>query len=320
MVEKKDLISRVSSERIRDELFRMMEGTSPAASIKVMDRLGVLTSILPELNELKGIKQSLPHRDDVWEHTLRVMDALQNILSVLSTEHNPDKSASWALGLISVRLGRYRQELRNHLVDSFAQGRKIIGLIYLAAAYHDVGKPGTFQMDEDGRIRFYNHQNFGSDIIKARAEQLRLSNDEAAYLSRIVRNHMRPFWLYQSGFDPSRRAVYRFFRDCGEAGVDICLISLADTMATYGPELTSDIWVGHLSVVRKLLEAWWERPQENVKPPPLLTGHDLIQTLKLETGPLIGQLLEAIREAQAAGELHTRDEALVFARDWLKGE
>jgi len=89
-----------------------------------------------------------------------------------------------------------------------------------------------------------------------------LSKPEIDHLTTIVRHHMRPLWLVQSKEPLSRRAIYRFYRDTGPAGVDIALISLADTLATYGPTLPQELWVNQLEVVRALLQAWWEHPRK----------------------------------------------------------
>jgi hypothetical protein len=133
----------------------------------------------------------------------------------------------------------------------------------------------------------------------------------------IVRHHMRPLFLANTGRPPTRRAIYRFFRDTGPAGVDVCLLSLADVLATYGPTLPQDHWENHIEVVRTLLSAWWEQPAESVSPPALVTGHNLIAELGLSPGPLVGELLEAIREAQAAGQVHDRAGAIAYARNYL---
>ena len=52
--------------------------------------------------------------------------------------------------------------------------------------------------------------------------------------------------------------------------------------------------------------------------PLMLDGHDVMTEFDLNPGPLVGELLEAIREAQATGKVNTREEVLVFARDWIK--
>jgi len=56
--------------------------------------------------------------------------------------------------------------------------------------------------------------------------------------------------------------------------------------------------------------------QERVTiPPKLVSGHDLINTFGLSPGPKIGKLLEAVREAQASGEITNREEALSYIRE-----
>jgi hypothetical protein len=128
---------------------------------------------------------------------------------------------------------------------------------------------------------------------------------------------MRPLLLTQTGKPPTRRAIYRFFRDAGPAGVDVCILSLADMLGTYGPALPVETWADLLEVVRVLLQAWWEQPEESVSPPPLLNGHELVDELKIEPGKIVGEILEAIREAQASGTVQTRLEALDLARSMV---
>jgi hypothetical protein len=123
--------------------------------------------------------------------------------------------------------------------------------------------------------------------------------------------------LAHTGELPSRRATYRFFRDCGEAGLDICLLALADTLGAYGPTLPQEVWRRLLDVVRALLQTYWEEPDQRIAPSALLTGNDLIRSFDLKPGPLIGRLLEALRESQAAGEVNNQQQALDFAADWL---
>ena len=190
-------------------------------------------------------------------------------------------------------------------------------MLFLAALYHDVAKPDTRQLDDQGRYRFFDHDQIGAGVVERRAAALNLSNEEIARLGTIVRQHMRPMLLAQAEQPPTRRAIYRFFRDSGEAGVDICLLSMADVLATYGQGLPQAVWERHLDTVRQLLEAWWEHPAESVSPPALLNGHDLMEALELKPGKQVGVLLEMIREAQAAGQVNDREAALELARAGL---
>ena len=133
-----------------------------------------------------------------------------------------------------------------------------------------------------------------------------------------MRVHFHSNRLESEAKTPSRKAIYRFFRDAGEAGVDLVLLALADTRATRGHTLTQETWAAVLDTCRIFLENYWEKPAETVSPPRLLDGNEAMAELGLKPGPRVGEVLEAIREAQATGKINTREEALDFARNWLK--
>jgi hypothetical protein len=266
---------------------------------------------------MKYVKQSPPHRYDVWEHTVQAVKELEHVLNVLSPVHDPERYASWASGFLSVQLGRYREYLNAHLDQVISQGRRVRDLSYLAALYHDSGKPQTSTISDNGRIRFFDHENVSTEIIERKSRELRMSTDESRFLSTVISNHMRILSLLHSDREISRKAVYRFFRDTNEAGIDVCLLSLADTLATYGPELPHNVWANQLAVVRRLFEAWWDKPEEEVQPPMLIKGGELIAELKIIPGPIVGELLEAIREAQATGQVSSRQQAVDLARELL---
>ena len=306
-------LEQVSPERVRDELFRILDGPQPATGIRLLDILGALALILPELPSLKGVSQPPPHISKVWEHTLEVLQRLDQVLDVLALQYDQEHAASWALGFISVQLGRYRKQLHEHLHTSLNPERNLRGLLFLAALYHDAGKPITRQVDETGRIRFFEHEQVSAEQAAQRGRLLRLSNTEIERLTVIVRNHMRPLLLAQSGAPPTRRAIYRYFKACGAAGIDVGLLSLADCLAAFGSTLPHETWARHLLVVRTLFEAWWENPEQAVSPPSLLNGYDLMRNFDLQPGPVVGQLLEAIQEAQAAGQINSREQALKLA-------
>ena len=318
------LLRRVSAERQRDELFKILEGPRPDASVRALELLGVLPVLLPELPALKGVEQSAPHVHDVWAHTLAVLRRLDEILAVLAPQYDEAKSNADLLnGLLVLHLGRYRQQIGEHLAASLNTDRSARALLFFTALYHDVCKPQAKSVEESGRIRFLGHDEQGALVAMKRGMALHLSNDELDRLKLVIFHHMRVHALTSrklAGKDPSRKAIYRFFRDAGEAGVDLILLALADTRATYEQTLTQEQWVACLEVCRSLLEAWYEKAEEIVAPPQLLNGDDLMVELKMSPSRAVGQLLELIKEEQAAGHVSTREEALAFAREWLADE
>ncbi len=315
------LLPKISPERVRDELFKILAGARPDAAMRALEMLGVLPGLLPELTELKGVEQSAPHVYDVWTHTLAVLRHLEGILGALAPRYDENKAnADLMNGLLVLRLGRYRAQISQHLGTLLNPDRSARALLFFAALYHDVSKPQTRTIEEGGRIRFLGHDELGARTAGERGAALRLSNDELERLRTIIKLHMRVHFhasRKEAGVEISRRALYRFFRDSGESGVDLILLALADTRATYDHAMTQDHWAAALDVSRALLEAWYEKAEEIIRPPQLINGGDLIKEFKQKPGPEIGKLLEAVRETQAAGNLSTRAEALAFVQGWL---
>ncbi len=315
----KDL-NQVSAERLRDELFRLFQAPKLATSLRALDLLGALEPMLPELAGLKGVEQSPPHAFDVWEHSLQVVDKVEHTISLLGENYKPEGASDLHSGLVVLRLGRYRSQLSALLAREPVTGRARRDLLLFAALFHDAAKPAARSVEDGGRIRFIDHETPGAALVLRRGKALHLSNAELDYLESVVRHHGRPFALTQTGAAPTRRAIYRFFRDTGDVGVDICLLSLADFMGKYGAELPQDALAEHLETLRALLEAYFEQLDQVVSPALLLSGDDLMAELRLQPGPKIGALLEALREAQAVGEVHDRAEALALAQSLLDRE
>jgi putative nucleotidyltransferase with HDIG domain len=311
-------LTRISPERLRDELFRILANPHPGTSIRILDKLNTFEYFLPEVCMLKEVQQSQPHVMDAWNHTLDILNRLENLLDVLRPGYTPDKADNLVMGLVIMQLGRYRQQLAEHLSNALNPDRPHRGLIFLAGLYHDVGKKKTQTVDADRKIRFIGHDQIGSKMVAKRGQALKLSNLEIERLGTIVSHHMRPSLLSHLEESLSRKAVYHFFKDTGAAGVDICILSLADMLATYGPTLPQDRWIRHLEVVRSLLGAWWEDKEERVFPTTMINGNELMEALELSPGPQVGYLLEAIHEAQINHEIHDQTEAICLARRLLQ--
>jgi poly(A) polymerase/tRNA nucleotidyltransferase (CCA-adding enzyme) len=109
--------------------------------------------------------------------------------------------------------------------------------------------------------------------------------------------------------------VARFFRDTEDAGPDVLLHELADHLAARGPHIDPADWRDHLAWSSAMLDAYWGRSPEQMRP--LLNGNELMAALGIAPGKLVGELLNEVHEAQAAGEIGTPEEALDVARQAL---
>jgi poly(A) polymerase len=146
-------------------------------------------------------------------------------------------------------------------------------------------------------------------------ERLRFSNREVSLVESLVYHHLRPAQMTNDEL-PTQRAIYRYFRDTGEAGIDVLLLALADYLASRGPLASMEEWRNHCQLVNYIL-AEHDKQQVKILPVKLIDGDDIMDEFDLTPGPLVGRLLAMVSEAHASGELSTREEALALVQTEL---
>jgi putative nucleotidyltransferase with HDIG domain len=281
-------VASVSAERVRDELLAMLAGRAGVA-LRRLDALGLLTVVMPEIEPMRRTTQPAPHRFPVLEHSLRAVDGADVVVAAPQ------------------RLVPFGEELRAHLAQPLGGGVDRAHVLKLGALLHDVSKPETRRLI-DGRVRFFEHDILGAARARAVGERLRLPERAVAVLERLVRQHLRPMHLAQSGA-VSARARYRFYRDLGADTRDLLLLTLVDAAAVTGHSPLA-LWP-RAELIRELLGGFQEQRREAAAPP-LVRGDDVMQRFGISPGPAVGDLLERAREAQALGLVHTREEALAY--------
>ncbi|MEK7282139.1 MAG: HD domain-containing protein [Chloroflexota bacterium] len=296
-----DLIAGMAGERLREELMRILSRPGTYDWFRFLDKVGLLGSLFPELSAAKGVQQPPEHFWNVFDHSLETVRAVESLL----------QEGSWGE---AVSLAPWSPQLAEYFhedVSSFP--RK--ALVKLAALLHDVAKPQTRTVEESGKMRFLGHAQEGAATARGIMERLRFSQREIKFVDSLIYHHLRPAQMGDGGL-PTPRAIYRFFRDTQEAAIASLFLSLADHLAARGPQLIEESWRGHIQQTQYILDEYLHRQQE-VKPPKILDGHDLIRIFELKPGPVVGQLLDVVKEAQAAGEVSSREEALDLVKRQL---
>lgn len=309
------LIANVAAERVRDELLRLLALPHATPWLHYMDAIGVLTRIIPELEPARACAQPSVHFLPVLAHTLETVTAVEWLLGGIFATPNAPAAVTQPVAVQThpdlTRALPYTARLRDHLAAPVNGWPSRATLLKLAALLHDNAKPQTRQIKTDGGISFYGHQQIGAAVAVQIGRRLRLSRAATEYIALVVREHMRPGQL-RTAEQVTLRAIVRFFRDTAGAGPDVLVHELADHLATRGPQLDPAAWAAHLDWVGALLDVQWGQLPERTAP--LIDGHDLMKALGIGPGKRVGELLREIHEAQAAGEISTRDDALALAR------
>jgi poly(A) polymerase len=294
-------ITEVSGERIREELLHLVTPPHAASHLRYLDDMGLLLALVPELAESKGVEQPTVHFWDVFEHSLQTVATIEFLMRESDWEHGNEDMLATA---------PWSDVIDKHLSQEVSNGSNHKALLKLAALLHDIAKPMTKSIDDTGRARFLGHTKQGADMTANILGRLRFSNREIRLVESLVYHHLRPVQMANKEL-PTQRAVYRYFRDTGDVGIDILILALADYLASRGPLASVEEWNSHCRVINYILEEHGKQ-QAKILPVKLINGHDIISNFGLAPGPLIGQLLAIVDEAHASGELSTREEALAL--------
>jgi putative nucleotidyltransferase with HDIG domain len=280
-------VSEASGERVFAELRRLLVAPGAVEGLAVADRTGLVRAVLPELADLHDVEQSHFHHLDVYGHTLEVFERL--------------------IALESEASGEVREVLEEPLADELTRGQAL----RLGALLHDIGKPATHHVRDDGRVTFMGHDRLGQEMVRTICRRLRTSERLCRFLEAVTRHHLvLGFLVHERPLD--RRAVYRYLERTSPVEVEVTLLSVADRLATRGKNAERAI-DAHLELAEELLPAALEWRRRGPPPVPV-RGDELAEELGIDPGPELGRLLDQLAEATYAGEATDRQQAIDLAR------
>ncbi len=298
-VEAAPRLTEPSGERVFAELRRLLVAPGALEGLELARRLGVLSAVLPEIAALDGVEQSHYHHLDVYGHTVAVLEQQIEILRP---------------GGLERLFGDAAPDLRAVLDEPLADGLSRAEALRFGALFHDVAKPLTRGVREDGRVTFVGHDAAGQDVVRDVFRRLRASERLSSHVGALTRHHLAlGFLVHQRPLD--RATTYGYLSRCQPVQVDVSVLSCADRLATRGRNAERAI-EAHLEVARELIGPALRWHAEGPPRAPL-RGDELAAALGIEPGPELGRLLARLGEAVYTGEATTRDEAVALARGLL---
>lgn len=308
----KKLVSLPSGERVREELVRVFNTADSYSWFKEMDDAGLLTALFPALEEQRACAEEYYGKGGVLKHTLLVLRRMDYLLENLAKVYPA-----------------YAKKLK-----PYTDGKKYI--YKTAALLHDIAKPATAKVI-NGRLRFFFHEEEGSKMAKSVLDALRFSAADVRLIRAMIAEHLRPSSL-ASNDKITDKAVYKFFKDMGETGVPMLLLCWADYAsyitdaqlpriipAARGAVLSLEEakkkennyykTLRHMQVVNCMLKKVFFGGKK-IKPERLLDGKEIMRLLNIPPGPRVGELLDALAEAQVDGLVKTKEDAEVFLKDY----
>jgi poly(A) polymerase len=286
-------ITKPSPERLRDEFLLILAERNAENHLLLMDSLGLLTPLLPEIEPLRGFSPGRYHVHDVLTHSIKTAGYLDGVLDDLP-KISPEHAAS---------VLEHLDESLEHLIPRKAALR-------FACLLHDIAKPETFST-ADGHIRFHGHDNLGAERAGLACRRFRLSRDTEKTVTTVIKQHMRLFNISTPG-GPSKNAMYRYCRDLGDALPECLLLAQSDARAT-AEIMLKEKFTDTEKPMAVVLNYYYSKFLK-VEARPLITGQDLIDH-GLVPGPQFREILDEIKERQAEGALKDRADAIAYLKN-----
>lgn len=288
------LIKKVAPERIKNEFFRILAVPDSSGVLKTMDKSGLLSEMFSEIIKMKKApRKYYYHPGGLFQHSFETMEAVENIINNLK-KYFPDNF----------------KELKEHFAGQGVYSENVTkaNLLKFAALFHDSAKPETAKK-EGSKMRFFGHEEQGAEKIEEMMKTLKMGKKEISNAKFLVENHMRPSTLTKNNV-VTNKAALKFYRDIGDNTPDLLVLSMADWHSYKKLKVFSakELKMQEKSV-RFLISEYYEL--KNAKPlPKLIDGNIIMKEFKLKPGPWLGDLLEAVTEAQQEGRISDKKEAL----------
>jgi len=277
-------IKTISSDRIQAELTKMLHSGNKEKTLELLDESGLLDYVLPEMRALKDITQPAKwHHKDVWNHTKLVGQNIEKFIPSDATENEKT-------------------------------------ILRLAAWLHDIGKPESRSINEEGDIHFFEHDVKGQNKIRdILFKRLNYPLDIVNAVEFLVGSHMRP---HSFRGDWTDKAVRKFTAETAPYTKLLLALAKADVTSAR-PERAAEN-IGNITALEAKIVEIAERDKDKASAiKPLLDGNVLMKMYPdKKAGPWIrdvhAMLLEKQQDAIDAGKEMTVDEAKVIVDQFMK--
>ena len=288
-----ELVLKPAKERVEYELMKLFNGLYVPQALLKMDESQVLEFLFPFVRELKRVPPNAHHHLDLFNHSIETIRQLDILF-----ENSCD-------------------EVKNHLLKVDFGGFSRLAHLRLACFMHDIGKFSTWTIEEDtGRHRFIKHEDAGSKMAEKFLKSMCFSNKQISYITYIIKNHMYPAAVVSSP-ELSEKVMMRYIRKSEDNAIDNILIAQADRLSARGPEVSDEMVKNNIEGLNNLLE-YYLKIKDTLKPlPKLLDGNEVMKILNIKPSKRLGEIMEALHEAQISGDVLTKEDAVSFVKTIL---
>jgi poly(A) polymerase len=300
----------IPRETIAKEFLRAL-WEKPARAFDLFDELNVFKTLMPEVLKMKKCPQPKNYHSEgnVWQHTRLCLEMLDSDLFQK----------------------RFKTPITKQIENDLAKKKCYDTEVALAALLHDIAKPATFGWGKKNgkrKMQYYEHDVIGGQMAEKICERLKLSAPinigvDAKNVRWLIEKHM----LIVGGKVSEMRQtkLEKYFLSEFFPGEKLLQVVFDDAIGTIPagkkiPQKNSDLknWISlqGFDIFLKRIKAIKKMGgQKNVRPAPILNGREVMKILNLKPSKKVGEILEALREAQLNGKIKNQTEAVEFIKN-----
>ena len=290
IIKYKNLLLNPAKERINYEIMKLFGGEFSSKTLLLMDEFELLEKIFPFVKEMKKVPPNTHHHLDLFHH---VVETVSNIEKLYSEANEKELF---------------------HLNSCDFGGFPRINHLKLAGFMHDIGKFSTWTIEDSGRHRFIKHDDVGAKMCVSFLRDLKFSKKQIEYISCMIKNHIYPSNVIDSP-DLNEKIMMRYIRKMDTNIIDNIILAKADRLSARGEAITQEIVERNLNGLNCLRDFYLEK-RESLSPlPKLIDGNEIMAIKGIKPSCFLGEIINALKEAQINGDVVTKDDAINFIKN-----
>ena len=281
-----NLIQESAGERIREELFKILQCPQSHVHLSMMDQSGLLLHIFPEFLELKKLRVYSTAPRTWFEQTLDSYFQLEKLLNDSQFFQNDPVTRSI--------------------------------LLKWSVLFHNLGRLPTKQPVDNGNINeIDDHATRSAAMAQVICQRLRFSRHQSDIIEMIIRHHFQPLVLFRAHQQnaPVEKEFIRLFLKCTDVTPDVLLLALAEFKGQGEADAPgADEFTGF---IRMLIQEYDTELRPRAALPPPINGNDLINEFGIKPSAEFRQILNRIEEERLSHPTYSREEAIKLVEKLL---
>lgn len=304
-----ELLEKVTNERKRDELFKILDLPNPAIALKILSHLNLIKYSFPPLEENYQIQQSVKMEKDQIKNTVEDIEKFVEF-EELVIYRKSDAAMDVNQADMLLYFSGFKDGLSSYFQQRIHEDRNLRSLCFLSFLYFNNCRYKTEEIDNQDDLS--KKPNSLISQISYSLKKFVLTKNEENWIYSFLNNS----WLIENAIlnktEMNPEFAFNFFNKAKNSGIAICLFTFIRQSRRNKNSLENSVGNKYLDVIHFLLDAYFHHYDEWINPSIYVNGHDVKNLCNIKDGRIIGEILDKIRLKVVTKELRNRSDVIDY--------